>query len=52
MITGEEEENGKNVQNAYTSINPSIETCYIEKTKHLPHLEAANRFIEFMNIYL
>lgn len=52
LITGEEEENGKNVQNAYTSINPSIETCYIEKTKHLPHLEAANRFIEFMNIYL
>lgn len=52
LITGEGEEKGKNIQNEYININPSIETCYLEKTKHLPHLEAATRFVELMNIYL
>ena len=52
LITGEGEENREDIQNSYTSINPSIEVCCIEKAKHLPHLEDGSRFVELMNIYL
>ena len=52
LITGKGEENREDIQNSYTSINPSIEVCCIEKAKHLPHLEDGSRFVELMNIYL
>ncbi len=52
LISGQGEEKGKAIQEAYVTINPSIETCSIERTKHLPHLEAGNRFAELLSIYL
>lgn len=52
LISGQGEEKGKAIQEAYVTINPSIETCFIERTKHLPHLEAGNRFAELLSIYL
>lgn len=52
LISGQGEENVKAVQESYVTINPSIETCYIERTKHLPHMESGSRFVELLNIYL
>ncbi len=52
LISGGEEENAMEAQKAYVNMNPSIETCIVERTKHLPHLENADKFIELMNIYL
>lgn len=52
LITGQGEDNGKSIQESYVNINPSIETCFIERTKHLPQLEASDRFLDLLNIYL
>lgn len=52
LISGKEEPEMRRIQGSYSDINPSIETCTIERTKHLPHMEASDAFLDLMNIYL
>lgn len=52
LISGKEEPEMRRIQTSYSEINPSIEVCTIERTKHLPHMEAPDAFLDLMNIYL
>lgn len=52
IMTGETESEMQNIATSYVDCNPAVETCMIKHTKHLPHLESAESFIENVNIYL
>lgn len=51
IIEGEAENNGNNVVKDYQNINPSIEAVSIKKTKHFPHLENPEEFLNQVGIF-
>jgi pimeloyl-ACP methyl ester carboxylesterase len=46
IVEGEAEPNGNFIVSDYQSINPSIESYMIPETRHLPHMENAEHFLE------
>lgn len=52
IISGEQENNGKEITDSYTTCNPSIETTVLPRTKHVPHMEDPEHFLEQVSIYL
>lgn len=52
IIAGEKKEDIKTIVDNYTYYNNAIETCFIPNTKHLPHLEKPDAFLEQIDTYL
>lgn len=52
IIEGEAENNSSSILEAYQTANPSIEAVTIAHTKHLPHVEDPERFLEQIGIFL
>ena len=46
IVEGEDEINGTAIVEDYCKMNPSIETAVIEKSKHFPHIENVEGFLE------
>ncbi len=51
IVEGETEPNGKAVTNDYCASNPAIEVSVLKETKHLPHVEAPEAFLEQVKIF-
>ena len=51
IIGGEKEEGIDATMALYTSLNPSIESEKVAKSKHLPQLENPEKVLELMNIF-
>ena len=45
-------ENAKEITERYLQFNSSIEHCSIDDTKQLPHLEAPEKTLEAIQLYL
>lgn len=52
IIGGKEKEGIETTIDNYTNYNSSIEYEYIEKTKHLPHLERPEEVLKLIELYL
>ena len=52
IISGCKEPNCSSITAEYQKLNSSIETAVIPETKHLPHLEAPEQFLEQLGIFL
>lgn len=52
LIGGECKEDINTIIDNYTYYNNAIETSYIEKTKHLPHLERPEEVLKVLDLYL
>lgn len=52
IIEGEAENNGSAIVESYQNANPSVEAVTIPHTKHLPHIEAPEKFLEQIGIFL
>lgn len=50
-IVSGEENNSQLISNEYTRLNPAIESVQISKTKHLPHMEDPEHFLEQVGIF-
>jgi pimeloyl-ACP methyl ester carboxylesterase len=46
IVEGEDEPNGNSIVDDYLRINPAIETAVISCSKHFPHIENAEGFLE------
>ncbi len=51
IIEGEAEINGTSIIKEYQEANPSVETATLKKTKHLPHIENPEYFLEQISIF-
>lgn len=51
IISGEQETNQQEITETYCSLNPSIETFTVSYTKHMPHMEFPEKFLEQISIY-
>jgi pimeloyl-ACP methyl ester carboxylesterase len=51
FLTGEKENGPENAIQDYLQLNPAIETSVIPRTKHLPHLEDPEAFLEQVGIF-
>ena len=45
------ENNGEAIIEAYQNVNPSVEAVMIKETKHFPHVEAPEQFLEQVGIF-
>ena len=52
LIAGREEQNIETTVDNYIYYNSAIEAIYIEKTKHLPHLEKPEEVISSIKLFL
>lgn len=52
MIGGEEKEDIETILENYAYYNSSIEIEYLSETKHLPHLEAPDKVLEQIQLFL
>lgn len=52
IIGGKHEPYIQSTIDSYTALNPAIETAIIDKTKHLPQLEAPEKVYHLIRIYL
>lgn len=52
MIGGEEEKEIHTTIENYIYYNPAIESAFIPYTKHLPHMEAPEKIISYINMFL
>ena len=52
IISGSEKENAEEITERYMQFNSSIEHCSIDETKQLPHLEAPEKTLECIQLYL
>lgn len=52
IIEGANEESAQKITDDYIKINPAIETSFIDHTKHFPHLENYETFLEQVKIFL
>lgn len=52
MIGGEEKEDIETILENYVYYNSSIEIEYLSETKHLPHLEAPDKVLEQIQLFL
>lgn len=50
-IVSGEDSNSQLISNEYTRLNPAIESVQISKTKHLPHMEDPEHFLEQVGIF-
>ena len=51
ILSGEFDEDSRDIAADYQELNPSIEVSVINKTKHLPQLENPNAVINAMSIF-
>lgn len=51
IVEGEAENNGQAIVEAYQAVNPSVEVFTIMETKHYPHIEAPEKFLEQAEIF-
>lgn len=51
IVEGDAEANGTAIIENYNSINPAIETVTIKKSKHFPHIENAESFLEQAGVF-
>lgn len=51
IVEGEEEPTGKSIIDFYASANPAIESAIIKRSKHLPHIENPEGFLEQVGIF-
>ena len=51
IVEGEAENNGEAIIEAYQNVNPSVEAVTIKETKHFPHVEAPEQFLEQVGIF-
>ena len=51
IVEGETEPNGKAVTDDYCASNPAVEVSVLKETKHLPHVEAPEAFLEQVKIF-
>lgn len=51
ILSGEIEPSSKEIADSYLNYNPSIESCVIKHSKHLPQLEIPEKFLEAISIY-
>ena len=52
IISGEKEASASLIAEEYQKLNSSIETAVIPETRHLPHLEDPEHFLEQVAIFL
>lgn len=52
IIEGEAEPNGSSIIDSYRGSNSSIESVLIKKSKHFPHIENPEAFLEQVKIFL
>ena len=52
IISGEKESSGSLIAEEYQKLNSSIEAAIIPETKHLPHIEDPEHFLEQVSIFL
>lgn len=50
-IVSGEDSNSQLISNEYTRLNPAIESVQISKTKHLPHMEDPEHFLEQVGVF-
>lgn len=51
IVGGETEINGSSIIKGYQEINPSIESAVLKGTKHYPHIESPEYFLEQVGIF-
>lgn len=51
IVEGEAESNGRAITEDYCNFNPAIEVSVLGETKHFPHIEAPEAFLEQVNIF-
>lgn len=51
IVMGESETNASNIANSYQEANSSIEYVSLPKSKHLPHVERPEQFLEQVGIF-
>lgn len=52
IISGKESANASSIAAEYTSLNHTIETAFVENSRHLPQLEQPKKFIELVKIFI
>lgn len=52
IIEGTEESCAQDILDCYKTLNPSIEFTTIENTKHFPHIEKPEQFLENIRVFL
>lgn len=52
IIEGKQEDHSQKILESYQNVNPAIEVSYVEHTKHFPHLEYPEDFLNQTRIYL
>ena len=51
IVEGEAENNGEAIVEAYKNVNPSVEAVTLKETKHFPHVEVPEQFLEQVGIF-
>lgn len=51
IVEGEVENNGEAIVEAYQNVNPSVEVATLKETKHFPHVEVPEQFLEQVGIF-
>lgn len=51
IVEGEKEPGSHDIIEDYTYYNPSFEHAFIKLSKHFPHVETADRFLDQVNIF-
>ena len=51
IVEGEAENNGQAIVEAYQTLNPSVESVTLKETKHFPHMEDPEHFLEQAGIF-
>lgn len=51
IVEGEAETNGKSITDEYCTLNPAIETAIIPESRHIPHIEKPESFLEQIKIF-
>ena len=51
IIEGDNEPAGLSIMEEYCKYNPAIETVFLKKTKHIPHIENPEAFLEQVGIF-
>lgn len=52
ILSSCQENFSEEIVSAYQAVNPAIEAVYLSETKHLPQLEAPDKLLEQLKIYL
>lgn len=51
IVEGEAENNGNSIIDSYCTLNPAIEAVTIKKSKHFPHVENSEEFLEQVGVF-